>query len=39
MAERILAMFDTPKEAVDAAEEVRFVEPGSTVTVLYFVRF
>ena len=34
MADRILAMFNTPKEAAEAAEELRFVDPGSTVTVL-----
>jgi Alternative complex III, ActD subunit len=34
MAERVFAIFDTAKEAVEAAEELRFVEPNSAVSVL-----
>jgi len=34
MSERILAIFDTAKEAVEAADELRLVDPGSAVTVL-----
>ena len=34
MTERVLATFDTAREASEAAEELRFAEPGSAVSLL-----